>query len=210
MESKSKFYRYLPADPARQVEVDHLIGKFRDEEFLERWKAAPTSTNLEILAARAAAGRRGLRIMDVCCGTGKAGLGIAKHADVNEIVFLDGSPRALELARETFEERHCGRLISAHFVACQDAESEIPPELGAFDAIVIRYAFHLFGLRDRLLACLFARLKPGGRPGFQLGGRAILAGYGARAAKPSSMSRADPTHSFVPSTKPQRSGRTRS
>jgi SAM-dependent methyltransferase len=101
----------------------------------------------------ALAGRKGLRALDVGCGTGFAALGLSGRAEVAEVIALDPSPDALGHARRRLgppllRASALGLPVatgSCDLVTCFDVLQHVPPG------------------GDRLAAAEFARvLAPGG------------------------------------------------
>ena len=75
----------------------------------------------------------GVRILDLCTGSGCIGCALASRLPAAHVVLLDLSPKALEVARENL--RSCG--LGTRAVAMEaDAMAEPDTKLGSFDMIV--------------------------------------------------------------------------
>lgn len=93
----------------------------------------------------------GTRLLDLCCGTGKAaGAAAALGAEAEGI---DVAPRMVELARRRFP----GAAFDVG-----DAEA-IPRETGRYDAVVCSFGLMHVGDTDALMHEIARVLKPGGR-----------------------------------------------
>ncbi|OPY89009.1 MAG: Demethylmenaquinone methyltransferase [Syntrophaceae bacterium PtaU1.Bin231] len=103
-------------------------------------------------------------VLDLCCGTGDLGLGMARAADFpTRIVGLDYSPPMLEAARAKAERKP--RPAGPAFVLGD--VSALPFASGCFDCIGISFAFRNLTyknpLTEKFLAEILRVLKTGGR-----------------------------------------------
>ncbi|HOG16256.1 MAG TPA: ubiquinone/menaquinone biosynthesis methyltransferase [Syntrophales bacterium] len=103
-------------------------------------------------------------VLDLCCGTGDLGLGMARAADFpTRIVGLDYSPPMLEAARAKAERKP--RPAGPVFVLGD--VSALPFASGRFDCIGISFAFRNLTyknpLTEKFLAEILRVLKRGGR-----------------------------------------------
>lgn len=115
--------------------------------------AAATGEFVEALLDTAGIGA-GMRVLDLCCGTGVlAGAAAARGAVIHG---LDFSPAMLAVARS--------RLPAVTFV---EGDGEAPPFPDAsFDAVVANFGIHHLPQPLRALAAARRILKPGGRLAF--------------------------------------------
>ncbi len=123
--------------------------------------------HLALSAARLglADGGRGMRLLDLCCGTGLSTAGLLASYPHAEIVGLDASTGMLELARAKPALRQAGvRFVHG------DAMDPAAPVAGAFgvapeelalDGIVMAYGIRNMPDADECLARLLPLLKPG-------------------------------------------------
>lgn len=90
------------------------FDRWHDVDFIRSWDARPSSLlrreQLDILATVVtSAWRRGERILDLGCGTGKLEQLLLKHLPRARFTAVDRSPAMLELAREKLR-RHTGQV----------------------------------------------------------------------------------------------------
>jgi SAM-dependent methyltransferase len=102
------------------------------------------------------AGKRGLRVADIGCGTGAATLVLAEALDAI-VTAVDFLPEFIEELESAAERSALGDRIETH-VASMDA---LPFEPGAFDAIWSEGAIYNMGFENGLRAWR-PFLKPGG------------------------------------------------
>jgi len=109
------------------------------------------------IAAREAAGRRGLRLLDMGCGCGLVGYLVSSVSPGMRIVAVDSHSRAVEAAR-----LNAGNLgIDADVIL---SDSGIPPEMdGTFDVFVGNPPYYSdYRIADVFLETAARALKPGG------------------------------------------------
>jgi len=76
---------------------------------------------------------KGVRILDLCCGSGCVGLAVAKHVPDCKMVLGDKSEAAIKIARQNLK-----RVETSAIVSCvqMDAMAPAPISIGSFDIIV--------------------------------------------------------------------------
>ncbi|MDQ3821566.1 MAG: class I SAM-dependent methyltransferase [Acidobacteriota bacterium] len=174
MTNESNYLLKLDMPSAASGERQLFTSKFNSLTLIEKWRELPTSTNIQAFTARAAVAVHNARVLDLCCGTGKGSIELVNNWSVGEVVYIDQSSVALEMAQEVFKNSARSSLVSTRFV-CQSAELlDNVEDLGMFDTIIIRYALHLVSDPVTLLSRLYHRLRPGGRIVFNLAGSNIF------------------------------------
>lgn len=161
------FLMYLNNDSqhqARQVDVDvkertPFQRKFENEMFVERWERMPTASTISCFGHVPWSGELAPRVLDVCCGTGKAAREFARYNPRCELVLVDRSAEAVTRATEAMADG--GLKPSSATAVCLAAE-DISEELGPFDVVLMRYGLHLIESPERVLRTLYRMLRPGG------------------------------------------------
>ena len=115
--------------------------------------------HLQLSAARLRLGP-GVRILDLCCGTGLSTGALASVYPDAEIVALDASEGMLEQARR---KPFPPRVQFVHGDAMDPAAAGIE---GQFDGVLMAYGIRNVPDPDLCLSRLFQLLKPGGVIGF--------------------------------------------
>lgn len=100
--------------------------------------------------------RRGERILDVGCGSGKITAVLAKIAGAKHVIGIDPSPGMIDAARKTYPG------IEFRVQAAADMVYE-----DAFDAVFCNSAFQWFPGPAEAVKRFYAALKRGGRAGIQ-------------------------------------------
>lgn len=101
----------------------------------------------------------GLRVLDLCCGSGALGLA-AFARGASEVLALDASATAIACAARNFAEAaRPGRVL------CADLTAELP---GPFDVVVANPPFHEgaatdYSLPSRATQAIATALRPGGQ-----------------------------------------------
>ncbi len=94
-------------------------------------------TDTEVLAERVIEickeSSDGMRVMDLCAGTGCLGLAIAANVPLCRVLLADISPEALRLCRVNIQRNNLARRVTCMEL---DALAEPPMLLGLFDMIV--------------------------------------------------------------------------
>lgn len=110
-------------------------------------------------AVRAARVTRGIRVLDLCAGTGDLTLALARRGLAREVVGTDFSPEMLAVAEKKVARRRKGSVVS---LLVADAQL-LPFADGSFDVVTV--AFGVRNLPDRAANFreVFRVLKPGGR-----------------------------------------------
>jgi trans-aconitate 2-methyltransferase len=103
---------------------------------------------------------RGMRVVDLGCGTGKLTRLLHERLHARETIGLDRSSRMLESQRA--EELPPGLRFEVSTV------ESFPGDRGAFDLIFSNAALHWVEHHEALLARLVAALAPGGQLAFQV------------------------------------------
>ncbi len=80
-----------------------------------------------------AKGGSGVRVLDLCCGSGCIGIAIAANVLDCRVVLVDNSPAALKLARENIQKN---RTVRNTICMSGNALENPPMLLGTFDLIV--------------------------------------------------------------------------
>lgn len=103
---------------------------------------------------------RGKRVLDFGCGSGASTICLARLFPDTSLVGLELDASLLDLARRRVQ--HHG--LSAIELHCSPSATELPPDLGCFDAVVLSAVYeHLLpSERQRLLPLLWHVVKPGG------------------------------------------------
>jgi SAM-dependent methyltransferase len=115
-----------------------------------------TAAEIRDLAARAGVAP-GVRVLDLCCGTGGPGRLIARELGC-EYMGVDSSASAVAIARER-----------ADGLPCRFATARVPPlPAGHFDVVLLLETMLGFEDKDALLREIAAALRPGGRLAFTL------------------------------------------
>ncbi len=105
----------------------------------------------------------GMRVLDVGCGRGDVAVKVLRLVgDSGEVVGIDREPAPLEAARE---QASALGFHNATFIECDLAA--LPPDLGAFDAIVGRRVLMYLPDATQVLRALAEILRPGGLMVFQ-------------------------------------------
>lgn len=105
----------------------------------------------------------GMRILDIGCGSGEITRAIADRVGPTcTVVGLDGSPAALATAVEATDPTLYKNLT---YQLCN--LSELPLELGTFDAIVGRRVLMYVPDLEKVIPLLLSILRPGGRIALQ-------------------------------------------
>jgi ubiquinone/menaquinone biosynthesis C-methylase UbiE len=106
---------------------------------------------------------KGMRVLDVGCGSGDVGIMVAEMVgDSGEVVGFDISEDALSIARNAARKKHIPivRFIQADI-------SELPKNIGAFDAIIGRRVLMYQNDPAQSIDCLLPYLKANGKIIFQ-------------------------------------------
>ena len=119
---------------------------------------------LEIFLSLSFGGFEAKRVLDLGSGPGPAAAAFADAVGAEDLVLVDGSPRALSLARSLLSP--AARVESENL----DLENNELPELGTFDAVVAAHLLNELWKDDedrlekrlRFLESLAPRLGPGG------------------------------------------------
>lgn len=109
------------------------------------------------LVAHARGLHRPLRVLEVACGTGRAGEQLLRALPSADYTGVDLSPYYLDVARERLADRGRVTLLPANAEA-------LPLPDASFDAVCSVYLFHELprNARRRVFAELFRVLRPGG------------------------------------------------
>jgi len=115
-----------------------------------------TASEIRVLADRAGV-RRGVSVLDLCCGVAGPGLLVAREQGCTYL-GVDSSASAVEIAS--------GR---AHGLECRFEVAEVPPlPPGTFDVVLLLETMLAFRDKEALLAAVSRALSPGGRFAFTL------------------------------------------
>jgi SAM-dependent methyltransferase len=115
-----------------------------------------TASEVRVLADRAGI-RRGVSVLDLCCGVAGPGRLLARERGCTYL-GVDSSASAVEIARER-----------ASGLECRFEVAEIPPlPAGTFDVVLLLETMLAFRDKEALLASVSATLAPGGRFAFTL------------------------------------------
>jgi SAM-dependent methyltransferase len=109
-----------------------------------------------LLASRLASDRE-LRVLDVACGTGMYGLGVAQRFRSSSLVCVDGE-RVLQRTRRNAER--LSLLDRTHFIAADMFSGDLG---GSYDVVIASHVFHHFD--DEQSGLLLQRLAKATRPG---------------------------------------------
>jgi ubiquinone/menaquinone biosynthesis C-methylase UbiE len=150
-----------------------FADKFLEAQFAERWHRLPEARNLPIFAAASAPDASRARVLDACCGTGRASIPLLGALSAGEVIYVDRSSAALHVAEDAVRKSSGGRRVSAAFLGMP--VQDIPwNDIGLLDRIVIRYALHLVPAPEQFLRSAYRSLRPGGRIIFNLAGSTIF------------------------------------
>ena len=115
-----------------------------------------TASEIRVLADRAGI-RRGVSVLDVCCGVAGPGRLLVREWWCTYL-GLDSSASAVEIARERASGRECRFEVA-----------EVPPlPAGTFDVVLLLETMLAFRDKEALFAAVSATLAPGGRFAFTL------------------------------------------
>lgn len=110
-----------------------------------------TAGEIRDLARRAGVGP-GVRVLDVCCGTGGPARLLARELGC-DVVGLDADGEAVALARARAGE-----------LRCRFAVARVPPlPAGRFDVVLVLETMLAFADKEPLVRAVAAALRPGGR-----------------------------------------------
>jgi ubiquinone/menaquinone biosynthesis C-methylase UbiE len=100
---------------------------------------------------------RGMRVLDLGCGTGAGTIKIAARLEgTGRVVGLDLSEKMIEQAERKLAELECANVA---FVVGSGAELDYD---GCFDCVLSTNAFHHFGDKEGVFSQVCRSLKPGG------------------------------------------------
>jgi len=115
-----------------------------------------TASEIRVLADRAGI-RRGVSVLDVCCGVAGPGRLLTRERGCTYL-GVDSSASAVEIARE----RAAG-------LACRFEVAEVPPlPPGTFDVVLLLETMLAFRDKEAVFAAVSSALAPGGRFAFTL------------------------------------------
>jgi ubiquinone/menaquinone biosynthesis C-methylase UbiE len=102
---------------------------------------------------------RGMRVLDVACGSGEPAIPIATLLNgTGEVIGVDLSASALQTARERATQR---QLINVRFQ--QAAAHQLPFPDNSFDRITCRFGVMFFDDLPSALGEMYRAIKPGGK-----------------------------------------------
>jgi SAM-dependent methyltransferase len=131
------------------------ISAYAPGEFVGQ-ESFMTAGEIRALAAQAGIGP-GVRVLDLCCGTGGPGRFLTRELGC-EYLGVDVSASALAIARER-----------AGDLPCRFATGRVPPvRAGSFDVVLLLEAMLAFEDKDAVVREIAAALRPGGRLAFTL------------------------------------------
>jgi ubiquinone/menaquinone biosynthesis C-methylase UbiE len=124
-----------------------------------RRQSAVMGQNVTEAIVEAAQVARGMRVLDIACGTGEPSISIATLLNgTGEVVGMDISPEALNIAEERATQR---QLSNVRF---QQADAhDLPFPESSFDRITSRLGVMFFADLPRALSEIHRVLKPCGR-----------------------------------------------
>jgi trans-aconitate 2-methyltransferase len=99
-------------------------------------------------------------VLDAGCGSGKVTLMLLERLPHGRVIAVDQAPSMVEHARGSLDGQ-------AQVLQADLTELELDEQV---DAVFSSAVFHWIADHDRLFACLFAALRPGGRVVAQCGG----------------------------------------
>lgn len=100
------------------------------------------------------------RIVDVGTGTGTLAIAALERWPQAQVLGIDPSPRMLELARRSADER--GRELSARLELLDGFDDELPVDDRSADLVVSSFVIQLVEKREWMLAEMHRILRPGG------------------------------------------------
>ncbi len=98
--------------------------------------------------------RRGSKILDVGCGTGKFAFKMANHNKQLDVHGVDLSGEMIEKAKEKLTDENITFAVG-------DVE-ELPYESGTFDIVTCSHSFHHYPNQDRAVSEMYRVLKDNG------------------------------------------------
>lgn len=141
---------------------------WRHRRVWDRWRVESFETNtrnehirqrqLTIEAVRSFT-QTDLRILDLCCGTGKVSADLLPLQAVREVVALDISTQALGVLTEKLADHNDRAKLT---VVHADFMGEIAPAIGEFDVIICLDALHHLPNLSDALQRITKLLAPGG------------------------------------------------
>ncbi len=111
-------------------------------------------------------------VLDAGCGSGKVTLMLLERLPHGRVIAVDQAPSMVEHARESLNGERAaaaspGSPGQARVLQADLTELELDEQV---DAVFSSAVFHWIADHDRLFACMFATLRPGGRVVAQCGG----------------------------------------
>jgi ubiquinone/menaquinone biosynthesis C-methylase UbiE len=142
---------------------DNLPGSnwWQIDEVRKRWNKLITGNEHLIypdyVAQTFLAGKYGLKMLSIGCGTGQREVEFAKHVCFSAIDAFDIAPRAIDDARKTAQDK---KLTNCNFFLGDVYKDEWPPQ--HYDVVLFHSSLHHFRDINGLLRKVNAALKPGG------------------------------------------------
>ena len=144
---------------------DKFALRFREESFARQLDSLPASPSfVQFRRSMEFCSAPLLRVMDCCCGTGKASVGLIDSPRVSELVLLDRCGPGLEIAQRKLSKR------SAVVSVVQDSMEHATVAPSFFHFILMAYGIHMLEDPQTVLAKLAQALTPAGKLVFNLPG----------------------------------------
>jgi SAM-dependent methyltransferase len=153
-----------PVDPLRVADLWAVPGLPRSATYDPAWLicsglGAPNVLWLTELLSQVMDLHRGMRVLDLGCGTAQSSIFLAREFAVvvwAADLWVDPTDNWRRIQEASESHRVIPLAVEAH---------ELPFAEGFFDAIVSLDAFHYFGTDERYLPALLRFLRPGGQIG---------------------------------------------
>lgn len=151
--------RPAPGEPTSERVLDIFSGIADRYDKFNRLSSFGIDRHWRREAVRAAKLTTGLRVLDLCCGTGDLSLALASEGRASEVVGTDFTPEMIALAK-----RKSAGATGRTSVTFQEADAQnLPFPDSSFDVVTVAFGIRNLPDRPANLREVLRVLKPGGR-----------------------------------------------